>query len=209
METPIRRGRWLLFVMPLLSLAAIIAYRLNSDEGRDFLAREFIDSRLPAVPAAYKSKLTPGVEHETLAFLVISSHCIAAYDPNLVAIVDATKGALARDAAARGRKLHLIAISLDDDIGPALRFLARLGTFNEVSIGGNWLNSQVSSLVWNDPQTEPQIPQWIIVDRDVTIGQARIAIRSGQVRTRIVGLDGMRRWSRLPQASAARRESNR
>jgi len=181
---------------PLLALVGVVAYRLNTEQGREFLAREIIDSRLPSAPAAAAdSRLRPGVEHQTLAFLVISSHCAAARSPQLVPTLAATRARLSREARAHGRTLRFIAVSVDDDLGSGLRFLARLGDFHEVSVGGNWLNTQVASLVWRDPRAEPAVPQWVVVERDVTIAPRRIVVGAERVVARIVGMDEMQRFT--------------
>jgi hypothetical protein len=187
---------------PLLALLGVVAYRLNTEEGREFLAREVIDSRLPSAPAAAETRLRPGVEHQTLAFLVISSRCVAARSPRLVPTLAATREKLSREARARGRTLRFVAVSVDDDLGAGLRFLARLGDFHEVSVGGNWLNTQVASLVWRAPGAEPAVPQWVVVERDVTIAQTRITVGPDRVVARIVGLEGMQRFTGQPRAGA-------
>lgn len=188
-------------LVPLLALLGVVAYRLNTEQGRELLAHEIVDARLPSAPAGVGTRLEPGVQHQTLAYLVISSHCAAARSPRLVPTIVATREALARQARARGRTLRFVAVSVDDELGVGLRFLARLGDFHEVSVGGNWLNSQVASLVWRDPRAEPSVPQWVVVDREVTVGATRITVGAERVVARIVGLDGMQRWTAAVRAA--------
>jgi|GEM_PF-4691142 len=204
-----RPSRWTL-AAPALTLALVLAIRLASPDGRAFVVRTLTDPLLPARPAAEPTALRPGLRRETMAVLLISSQCVAARDPALVPAVARMKETLLRQARAEGRTLHLVGVSVDYDLAGGLRFLSRLGPFHEVTVGANWLNHDVVQLVWRDPETNPTVPQWVIVERDVAIRDGRFSVGPDRVVARVEGIAGMVAWTeqarkQLGSSSAARR----
>jgi hypothetical protein len=70
-------------------------------------------------------------------------------------------------------QITIVGVGLDRDVGTGLRFLTDLGdgsisnAFDQVVVGGSWLNEQIIRLVWREGVIEPALPQILVVERPV------------------------------------------
>jgi hypothetical protein len=102
-------------------------------------------------------------------------------------------------AAERGYRLSTIGVSDDWRIASGLEKLSRLGPFDEVIVGRNWLNSGVELYV-NGPGAEPAVPQVVVVLRDVDVSVLPIKYGPTIEIARYVGRSPIAEWARQKYA---------
>lgn len=67
--------------------------------------------------------------------------------------------------------VSVIGVSIDKDVDAGLRFLRDIEgsrhVFDEISVGRSWLNEQVVRLVWREGMATANLPQIVLVERQV------------------------------------------
>ena len=108
-----------------------------------------------------------------LAYAVTASDCGWSSSP---AGMDALRRLRSALRAAHGddyARVTVAAVDIDEDVNHGIEFLGKVGggspgeAFDQVIVGGSWLNEQIVRLVWRDKATTALIPQVILVERDV------------------------------------------
>ena len=98
-----------------------------------------------------------------------------------------------RTIRARMRSMHggayaqvsTIGVALDKDIDAGLRFLSKLGegkpsgAFDQIVVGGSWLNEQIVRFVWRERVTEARLPQVLVIERPVNTQSYLLTYRIG------------------------------
>src|SRR5688572_20570373 len=88
-------------------------------------------------------------------------------DGSMAPVVANMRTAVERQAIARGFRFVAHGVSIEPTVQGGMRHLARLGTFDEVSVGGNWGNSAVVRYLSGDSRDSLQrIPQVVLVERE-------------------------------------------
>ena len=91
-------------------------------------------------------------------------------DGVMAGLADTVRLAAARQLTGPGQQLVLRGVSLDPEVDAGIRDLARVGSFNEISVGGNWTNSAIVHYFGGDmgrAYPKASIPQVIVLERDV------------------------------------------
>lgn len=145
-------------------------------------------------------------QRELVGVLITTSTCAGTSHPDFVPAVHAMKAELARRAKASGRTLRLVGVAMDERAGDGLALLDRIGPFDEVSVGGNILNSNMIQYMWRSPHRSTKIPQWVIFERDVVIGEYVVAVTPDSVIAVVTGAENMRSWVRTSSATALSRD---
>jgi hypothetical protein len=105
--------------------------------------------------------------------------------------------AVRRQTASSGRGFIMRGVSIEPSVEGGIRHLSRLGTFDEVSVGGNWTNSAVVRYLGvNDGRvSDSPIPELILLERTVRSDNTRM-LQVGPERelVRFVGLDRINGW---------------
>jgi hypothetical protein len=73
-------------------------------------------------------------------------------------------------------------------------YLDTVATFDEVSAGQNWLNSEAVQFLWRDHLGEPATPQLVLVERDVEVDKTKIRIGADKIALRLVGAGEIAKW---------------
>jgi hypothetical protein len=94
-------------------------------------------------------------------------------------------------------------VSLDWSPSEGAAFLARLGQFDEIASGRNWLNSGAVRYIFRDLPGLSQVPQVIVVERNVRVRPEAIDVGPERLITRKVGLDEMLQWAQQLEADTA------
>lgn len=153
----------------------------------------------PAAQAPLARRYTPTYASRTgkevLMILVGASFCGAQRKPGFPQLVEDAKLSLQRHATASGRQFRALAVSLDWKTSDALAFLRAFGEFDQISVGGNWLNEGAIRYVWRDMPGEPVVPQILVVEREVEKGDA-ITVRGERLVKRVLGTDQIEAWIR-------------
>jgi len=69
--------------------------------------------------------------------------------------------------------IEVVCVAIDENPEAGLAFLSDIGggavrtAFDQVAVGGSWLNEQVVRFVWREGKTEAATPQVIVVERRV------------------------------------------
>jgi hypothetical protein len=103
-----------------------------------------------------------------------------------------------------------LGVAINDDADSGAAMLAPLSQFDEVSLGGGWVNHLAVRYIWTDSAGVPAIPQVLVIARDVNSseGKTQWSVTNSRVLTRVVGADLIRAWivkgAPLPGQSPAR-----
>jgi len=123
----------------------------------------------------------------------------------MVPAIQAMKSALARQAAATGRRFISRGVSLDPGVDAGQRHLALFGGFDEMSLGGNWTNPEVIHYLGPrfDTTRTSGIPQLVLVERQVTQDLHSLQVGPEREIARFIGTmeidDWVRRGAPLPR----------
>ncbi|HET7631548.1 MAG TPA: hypothetical protein VFK16_04445 [Gemmatimonadaceae bacterium] len=142
---------------------------------------------VPAASQSYSEDAAPSPYVEEEAILFGSPTCGASTINGLAARTASLIDSLRAAAQAKGDSFTTVGVSIDGPVADGLSWLEPFGTFDEVVIGHNWLNSAVADHIWSDPGATPALPQLILVRRHVAQGQQAIRIGPDTVVHRWVG----------------------
>jgi hypothetical protein len=119
-------------------------------------------------------------------------------DAGMTTTIREMRVALARQAAASGRRFLLRGVSLEGSVDAGLRHLATLSQFDEVSVGGNWTNSSVVRYLGADlgNTRTTAIPQLILLEREVQQDVSTLHVAPERELARYIGLDEIDSWVR-------------
>jgi hypothetical protein len=119
-------------------------------------------------------------------------------DGGMATVVGDMRTALAKQANAGGYKFLTRGVSLEPLVQDGLRHLARLGSFDEVSVGGNWGNSAVVRYLGGDDRDsiKRSIPQVILLEREVGTGTNALEFGPEKETGRYSGVDAIQAWVR-------------
>lgn len=149
-------------------------------------------------PPALTSKYTPSYASSTgkqvVMVLVGAAFCGAQRKPGFPQQVEDAKLSLQRQAAASDRQFSTLAVSLDWKTEDALAFLEHFGEWDQLSVGGNWLNEGAIRYVWREMPADPVVPQILVIERDVVKGEQGITIRGDRLLKRLMGTAEIEAW---------------
>jgi hypothetical protein len=97
-------------------------------------------------------------------------------DGGMAMVVGDMQSALSKQASAGGYRFVARGVSLEPSVQGGLRHLARLGSFDEVSVGGNWGNSTVVRYLGgtDHDSVHRSIPQVVLLEREVGTGDRSV-----------------------------------
>ena len=139
----------------------------------------FVGRPLVAAPAATAEPLVrnelAGV-HDVAVF--VASHAcgscrLPGLDTNVRRLLDSLRASAVRD----NRVLSTLGVLLDPPSQVTIDWLNGFGAFDEIAIGGNWLNTAAARFVWSGDGF-PAVPQVILVR--YTVAQERSSLSSGE-----------------------------
>lgn len=132
---------------------------------------------------------------ELIAVYLVSSHCAASKDSRFPPAVARINNSLAAITAAKGMTFTRRGVALDGQPADGLRFLTRVGTFDEFDVGRNWLNSQAIQYVWRDFKGPSSLPQIILLERHADVSRSKISVSPERVLLRKVGTSQIEAWA--------------
>jgi hypothetical protein len=94
------------------------------------------------------------------------------------------------------REMIVHGVSLEPSVSEGLSHLATLGSFDEVSVGGNWTNSTVVRYLGGTigKTHGTMIPQLVLLEREVQEGDSTIEIGPEHEIARYIGRDEIGAW---------------
>jgi hypothetical protein len=89
-----------------------------------------------------------------------------------------------------------LGVAINDDADSGAAMLAPLSQFDEVSLGGGWVNHVAEHYIWTDSTGVPAIPQVLVIARDVNSskGKSQWSVTNSRVLARVVGAEAIRAW---------------
>jgi hypothetical protein len=143
----------------------------------------------PPEPEAYRNPIVAG--DEIVMVLVTSSGLIGERDGFPQAVTEIRRE-LQRRADAAGMHFRAVGVSLDGDTETGLNTLTRVGEFDELAVGSNWMNSAVLRYILVDYEGPTKTPQLVLLKRFVTVEP--IGVETEEVILRVMGGFGIIAW---------------
>jgi hypothetical protein len=97
-------------------------------------------------------------------------------------------------------QVSVVGVAIDEDLAAGIEYLGKLGprgeVFDEISVGRSWMNEFVTGFVWRAGIAEPEVPQLLLVERQVDAAAypRHIVIRPDSVLLRITGRNDLMAW---------------
>ena len=135
-----------------------------------------------------------GGDQYVLVFLG-GAGCGMCNTPDLPGMVRAVVDSVSTYASTHGKQFSSIGVSLDWSLPVGMEYLEGIHTFDEVIIGSNWLNTGVVRYVWRDLPGQPSIPQVIVLERTIQVGESTFTVGPEQVLTRAIGVEQISEFS--------------
>jgi hypothetical protein len=150
-----------------------------------------------SVAARFPASAPASIEHEVIAVYLGTEGTDAR--SGMTAIVPRMNAALSKQAAATKRQFVSHGVSLEPSVRGGLTHLALLGSFDEVSVGGNWTNSAVIRYLgptYGGENPKAVIPQVVLLERAVRRDSITMQVGPERELGRYVGIDEISAWVR-------------
>ena len=131
------------------------------------------------------SKLPDG--DQVVVVYVTASWTRGESDPSFRSQVKTLLEALRREAGQRSVALSLVGASLDMDPQEGLKYLRRIGQFDQVVVGAGWINWIAVEYFWRDHPGLPAVPQLLVLRRHVATHQNYISVGPDSLLGRFAG----------------------
>jgi hypothetical protein len=126
---------------------------------------------------------------------IASSKCASSNDDRLIGSYPSIIAELQRVASDRSMRLATLGVGIDNRPEASLQYFAKLGPFNELSVGRGWTNSSALKYLWGQFTGPPAVPQVLILERRLSDAGAIVRlVESQQLLLRLVGTRSIRRW---------------
>lgn len=108
-----------------------------------------------------------------IAYVVASSDCGWSTRPDVMHAISGLRDALYASYEETYAHIEMIGISIDKDTAAGLAFLQDIESrssrpvFDQVSVGGSWLNEHLVRLVWRGRTIGASIPSILLVERSI------------------------------------------
>lgn len=163
------------------------------------MAVPFVDPRIAglSIPAveSRRARVEENRGGEVVVVLIGMAGCAASRQPALAAAMDQIRARLRVLSSERGIPIAFWGVALDRDLSKGLRWLTSVGPFDEISVGGNWLNSQAVRFMFGGSSGPATVPQIIVFQR--TIDQpssSTLVVGPETIATRRVGVQPILDW---------------
>jgi hypothetical protein len=140
---------------------------------------------------------------QLLAVYIGSSTCHGSKLAGFPETEKRTMAALSNYAHANGMSFLRVGASIDNSPTVGRKYLAGLGDFEIVSVGGGWLNPEAVKYLWRDFPAKGTIPQIVVIKRNVYAAKRGATMGPDSLLGRLVGMDGMAQWLATQRAAAS------
>ena len=132
---------------------------------------------------------------EVRIILFGAQSCGASNDATFLAAFKELRGSLKRLSTLHPSiRIKLVGIAIDVSLERGLDFLRRTGPFDEISVGGNWLNDAAVELFWRDRPGPAALPQVVVVRRPVKVTQRNYWVGGDSIVMRKTGIHDIIEW---------------
>jgi hypothetical protein len=152
----------------------------------------------PALHSAASTPITSG--RHLIAYVLLDSRCGACTHRTTEAAIERLRTSLDASYKPTFKQISVVGVALDTDLRAGTRYLERLNhsghVFDQLSVGGAWMNELVSQRVWRDAAALPGVPQVLLLSRTVDAsGYPRtVDLAHDSVLTRVFGRDEIAKW---------------
>lgn len=167
---------------------------LAASTGASFAGIRLMQGTLPAPVTAVAHVPESGLH--LLVYAVISSQCAACRDEATKRAFTVLRDSLRTAHSGDFAKISVIAVDLDG-VEQGLDYVKSYGpVFDEVSVGGAWLNQVITHVVWRDAWARAVVPQVIVVRRSVAAAHYPRDVQNGQdsLVLSVAGRDSILSW---------------
>lgn len=146
---------------------------------------------------------------ERVAIVLGSSWCPACRNDSLPGAIHRLMEQLRIRAEADGRSFATIGAAIDWQREPGIRWLDKVGTFDEITVGRSWVNSAAVRHIWRESQGIPALPQVVLIERTVKPDSNRVHVTEDRLLDRRHGLGEIQEWERAVRALNERKGETR
>ena len=143
-------------------------------------------------PARFVSSTAP--VREVVAVFISMADCCDALTKDLRGPVDSVRSILTRRALRANEAFRMVGVSLDWAPEVGWNYLRQFGDFDEVAVGSNWFGLHPEMLIFSGAQVEPSIPQIVIYEHTVALGDAKPAFGPRRILRSLRGRDQIVAW---------------
>lgn len=130
-------------------------------------------------PVATNPLFSPGDGIHLIAYVLTAADCGWSNHPSMLAAYKTIRNVLKTFHGDKYAEISVIGVALDQNLSAGFNFLASIGggtpegAFDQIAVGGTWLNEQIVKFVWREHAAEPATPQIVLVERPVDAGSYR------------------------------------
>lgn len=186
-------------LVAVVGLSTLGSYRLTQALRADAAAN--LAPRATANTRADTSPRSPFPSGPYLvAYVLLSSRCGFCTEKGTKKAISQIRDSLRASIGEAFARVAVIGVTIDDDLNAGIEYLQDLGpsngVFDEVSVGGGWLNQFITSMVWRDGVASPEVPQVLLFRRQVDASgfPRHIDVQPDSLVLRIAGRDELIRW---------------
>lgn len=131
-------------------------------------SKESVKRQADALPA--RNPLASADGEHLIVYLITASDCGWSTRPSVLQSVATLRSRLTARYSSRFASISLVAVVLDLKVRAGLEFLEMIGgadAFDQVAVGGSWLNDAAVRLIWQDGVARPASPQVVVSTRRV------------------------------------------
>ena len=106
-----------------------------------------------------------------IAYVITSSDCGWSRLPATLHAVSSIREKLLAAHGKKYAKVSVVGVALDSDPDKGIAFLKEMGrgkiggAFDQIVVGGSWLNEQIVRVVWRERMASAASPQVVVVER--------------------------------------------
>lgn len=134
-----------------------------------------------------EGRLTSGPQ--IILVIVGAKSCAACSRDEFAPAIETLKLNALDASRSASRSYMVVGAAVDGRPSDGLALLEGLGAFDQIAVGGSWLNMAAVRYVWETFPGEPTIPQVIVLERDIEMNESGIRVADERLLTRLVGID--------------------
>lgn len=141
---------------------------------------------------------------QLVAYVVTASNCGWSSTPAMMSLVGSIRDSLIVDLDSGFTSVRVVAVVLDDTLANGWRFIQELSggkpevAFDQVIVGGSWMNESIQRWAWKEGAVEAASPQVFLVAREIAtssyLDDYRIRLGTERVVARHVGSAQIHSW---------------
>ena len=206
MQSP--RNSWRIWAKRSLTGSALVGSLIASYAATSMLLHHATHKVVGADVAGHAAGNPFAADNGThlIAFVVTASDCAWASRPEGMKTIRELRGKLRSVHGRAYAKVSVIGVSLDDDVNKGVRFLESIAQptagpiFDQIIVGGSWLNEQIVRFVWRERVARAVSPQILVIERGVdSLSYAStftIGVQNDTIVANPTGLKGIIDWIR-------------